>query len=590
MPTQEKIFENAVLQITLGTPSRSFWSGVGAFTNADETVVLVLSINPKTESSDLKIQGEEILEYFENRYKTEIRELTLSKLSKLVGTTITRFDDARVNLQVGVLKGKSILLSTQGGEVRLIRGGNEYKLISEESKEKSMVGPVVENDVFILSVIGAEQELASEVEISPKINKFETTNLITENVHQQTTTNRNYGLGLFSKSAKSLVGLLTRLKGRKTQEEVRENIDFSKERHNQATLVSVGLVLILLLFISIGFGLFQKTRKEEMGKYEPKLIEAQKSFEDSLVQYTLNSRVAKELFLKAQDLTKVLKEEGVVDDRLTVLESKIAENAGKLLGVVNASTGVFLDLTLVRENIDPQELVLDDEKLAILDKTGDRVITLLTDATRTTTIGGTEKLGSLISVATYAGRVFVLSEKGILEVFPNGNVSIVVQPDEEWGTPIKARAFGSNLYLSTQEGEIWRFPAIVNGFATKQRWLGPGVILSPGLRDMALDGSIWVLSDNSRIQKYSRGAPNSFSVNGVSFSNAVALYTDEKIDSLFVLDSENSRIIQLSKTGELEKEYKSDELKLGRDLVVSAKVGKILILANSKILEIPLAR
>ena len=585
MLAQESNLKNVRLQKKIGTPSIKFWSTVHSFSKDDETVVVVLTINPRSESFDLKSQGEEILTYLENRYKTDTLPLSVQKIKDLTQTTVTRFEDAGAAIQMAVLKGEAIYLCTKGGgEVVLKRGGNTYKLISKSSEGKALSGPVKEGDLVTLTA--GEEDHSSSVEIAPIIQKpvLETTVPVMEvpvHVVQKDVSKKRFSFKLpVIKNPRELLDLI---RGRK------RTVAY-EEAPPKNTVISVGIILLILLGISIGFGLVQKARKERIAKYETRLVEAQKAFDDSVVQAALNPRAAKELYLKSQGLTAALKEEGVQDERLTSLDAKLKENEAKLLGVVGVMPEVFLDLSLVRSGITPVEIVLDAEKMVILDKAGNRVVTTLTDATGTTVIGGTESVGNVSSVATYAGRVFTLSEKGILELATSGNVSVAVAPDEEWGNPLIVRAFGSNLYIATQEGEIWRFPAVNKGFSTKQRWLGPGVSLSYGTRDLALDGSIWVLSENSKIQKYTRGAPNSFVVKDVSFSDATALYTDETTESLFVLDANNSRIAQLSKTGDLEKEYKSEDFKEGKDLVVSSKVGKIFLLTSTKILEIPLAK
>lgn len=569
----------AKVEKVTGTPSIQFWSSVSSFdTPHGDFVVIVLTINPKTESFDLMSQGQEILGYLENRYKEDPSPASHQKLKRLAETTSTRFEDARVKLQICALTGKAVNLCTEGsGVVSLLRGGNEYKLVSHESAGKSLSGSVKQGDVFTLS--SGEEEYGSKAIVSPVFEVAREEVLQIEPVIEN---KRGFSFKPFLPK-NPITFFKSAIQNLKKPPK-------SQERTPKRTVISVGVILLILLGVSIGFGFVQKNKKEYRQKYEIRLSDAQKSFDDAIVQAGLNPRVAKELFLKSKGLVQTLNDEGIKDERILELEKALDENSAKLLGVVETIPDIFLDLSLVRSGLNPQEIVLNQEKMAILDKAGSRVITVSIEGTGTTALGGAEKVGSLISVATYAGRIFTLSEKGILEVSSSSNTSLAVEPDPEWGSPIKVRAFGSNLYIMTAEGEIWRFPTSTKGFAAKQRWLGQGVTLSYGPRDLALDGSIWVLSESSKIQKYTRGAPNSFSPKDITFSDASALYTDETLDSLFVLDAKNARIAQLSKTGDLEKEYKSEDFKEGRDLVVSSKVSKIFLLTPTKILEIPIAK
>src|SRR3989338_1396018 len=98
----------AQTEIVSGTPSIQFWSQVSSFeTPQGDFVVLILTINPRSESFDLKSQGTEILGYLENRYKEDSAPASPEKLKRLATTASTRFEDAGVKLQIGVLNGES---------------------------------------------------------------------------------------------------------------------------------------------------------------------------------------------------------------------------------------------------------------------------------------------------------------------------------------------------------------------------------------------------------------------------------------------------------------------------------------------------
>jgi len=68
----------------------------------------------------------------------------------------------------------------------------------------------------------------------------------------------------------------------------------------------------------------------------------------------------------------------------------------------------------------------------------------------------------------------------------------------------------------------------------------------------------------------------------------IAIYTDENLDNLYILDNGNGRIVEISKSGEFKKEYKGEGIGEANSLVVSRDARSIFLLTDSKVLEIKL--
>ena len=180
-----------------------------------------------------------------------------------------------------------------------------------------------------------------------------------------------------------------------------------------------------------------------------------------------------------------------------------------------------------------------------------------------------------------------MTDKGIVEVKTETKRSnLVIEKDEEWGEIVGLGAFGGNLYLADKAGMIWRYPVSETGFGSKQKWLGSGV--SPDLSEvvsMAIDGSIWLLMRDGKILKFTRGAPDAFGYSGLDkdLDKPQALYSDDEIENLYLLDRGNSRILVLAKSGEYQGQYLWSGISQASDLVVSETEKKILLLVNDKV-------
>lgn len=362
---------------------------------------------------------------------------------------------------------------------------------------------------------------------------------------------------------------------------------------SKRTALAVGTVLILILLVSIFLGVRQKGLNRYKASYGERLTSAQELYAGALSQKDIDTSRARELFTEAKGLVEALRTEGIKDSKLDALEGQMKENEGAILGKVALAPTLFLDLSLVRSGIEASKFVLEKEKLAVLDSVGERIILVGVAGKDTSVVGGPDKTPKPQTLALYEERIYVLTEKGVVEIDKRGNVKTVIEKDTEWGNIAQMGVFGGNIYLLSAEGVIWRYPAVStgSGFGPKQSWLAEGITPNfTNTQDMAIDGSVWVLSENGQVQKFTRGAPDNFRVSGFgeSLAKSISLHAEEGEDSIFILDQERGNIAETDKVGNYKMEYTADQTKQAEDMVVSVPSGKIFLLVGNQILEAPL--
>lgn len=465
---------------------------------------------------------------------------------------------------VVVFKGFVYLGLSGPGQIVLERGGKRSRLLTgEEGEIQTISGERRKEDVFLLENSVGRGEIREVKEVR----------------------------GYLGKKFPALLSELS-LKAAKIAPPLPKG--FGRARRTSS---SVGIILLVLLLISIGFGLRQKGIREYKATYAERLSRAETLYADSVLQKDVNPQQAREFFLEASLLVEQLLAKGVKDRRLEELAAQLAQQKSSVLGEVKVEPQTLLDLSLVRSGLKATEMVLDEGILAVLDTEGKRIILLSETGKDNLVIGGPEKLGEVQELALYSGRNFVFGSRGVVEIGRHGEEKVVVEADGEWGEIAQLSAFGGNLYLldkgnkGGKGGMIWRYPGIEGGFGAKQRWLGAGVEPDFSLAvDMAIDGSIWVLSSSGKVLKFTRGAPEAVNIQGLDkeLSQPGAIYTDENLESFYILDSGNDRVVEISKDKEYQKQYLWEEMGEVRDIVASKEAGKIFLLTETKILEIPL--
>ncbi|OGY08134.1 MAG: hypothetical protein A2782_03930 [Candidatus Blackburnbacteria bacterium RIFCSPHIGHO2_01_FULL_43_15b] len=356
---------------------------------------------------------------------------------------------------------------------------------------------------------------------------------------------------------------------------------------SRRTAFFIGVMLLVLLSVSIFFGIKQKGVLDYKASYQDRLSRAQVLYNDAVSLKGSNILAARDSFTQAKAILTSLKEEGVTDPELDQLKTSLDSQESDILGQSHIPASPFSDLAIFKSDINASDLSFSNGTMAVLDTKGERVV-FVGSKSKETAVSG--KAAGPLSVSTADGKTYVLGTDGISEVDKLGG-KVIIPTDSQWTSPVKLAAFGSNLYLLEKGGVIWKYPGITSGFGSKQEWLKSGSSdLVGNARAWAIDGSVYVLGNGGTIAKYVREVKDSFRVSELSraFGDATSIYTDPSLDSLYVLDKGIGRVVELDKTGSYKFEYVVDEARQAGGMVVSQADRKIFLLVNNKIFSIPL--
>ncbi|MGB6839063.1 MAG: hypothetical protein WBE27_02210, partial [Microgenomates group bacterium] len=361
-----------------------------------------------------------------------------------------------------------------------------------------------------------------------------------------------------------------------------EEFDVQKKK----VTVSIGAILVVLLIVSIGFGIRQKLARDERSRYEDRLKQAQHEYDEAQGLFTLNPERARELFRNAKNLVIQMEEEGVEDPELEELVLLLKENEGQVLGEHTVEPDLYLDLSILTDGFKADKMVASEGRLFVLDKEGKRVVQIELETKRTEVAAGAEDVEEAKDVTAYSDRIFVLSEGGIYEVSDGRKKKV----DNDWAGDVLVHAYAGNLYVLEKEtSKVWRYAGIEDGFGSKQGWLAPSV--EPDLTNIfswAFDGSVWLLSTSGGVFKYTRGNQDSLDFSSVipQLSRPSAVYTNEELDFVYLLEKERGRIVVAEKDGAYKSQYFSDKIREAKGLVVSEEVGKMIFLVGETLYSI----
>ncbi len=156
-------------------------------------------------------------------------------------------------------------------------------------------------------------------------------------------------------------------------------------------------------------------------------------------------------------------------------------------------------------------------------------------------------------------------------------------------TPTQISGYLNFLYiLDSKEGEISKYNVSESKIDSPILWLKQRNLVK-GATSFAIDGNIYVLYADGKIQKFTTGnlkaefqPPNTYP----KIKSAVRIYTSAENKYLYIADAGEKRIIVEDKKGNIVAEYQSESFENLKDVWANSSDNTIYVLANNKVFQI----
>lgn len=456
------------------------------------------------------------------------------------------------NILTGVGKatlqdGKIAITTEPNTEVTLLRGVNKVKLLQANGQVQTTSGAVILGDVYTIE--NGEARMVIKVE--------------TEETKHETS--------LYINEAQTFDAVSTKRKN----------------------TLTVGVLILALLIVSVVFGVNQKNKKEFDSKSESKFLKAVEEYEKSISEETIDKNSSRQFFISSKEIAYKLKEDGYKNSKLDELISNLKNKEAEVLGEIRPEVKELLDLTLQIKDFNGSNLASTNDTIFVFDSENKNVVSADIFGKNAKISAGKDEMGESRQIASYEDRLFSINNSEIFEIKNNAVKVKEKAEDTNWDNSL-FYLYSGNIYLiNKNSNQIERYsgpPAGGGGtFGDKTDWLAPGIEADfSKVIDMVIDGSIWLLSSSGKVTKFTNGNPNKISLNGITTElvNPTAIYTNEDLKYTYILDNNDGRVIVLEKNGEFKLQYKSDEIKNAKDLVVTEAEKKIILLTGSKLMYI----
>lgn len=356
----------------------------------------------------------------------------------------------------------------------------------------------------------------------------------------------------------------------------------------------LGIILLLIVAGGVGFQFKRNKDAQQTVVFNQYLQQAKDDFNAAEGLKTLNPGEAKNKLDSAkQNLDKALNLKANDQEALD-LKNKLAEGSEQVLQQFASTFDLFLDLDLIKKGFSAQSLSLSAGRLLVLDPNTKTLATINMDRKSQEIVSGEDELGEA-SFASINENIAVVysSDKGVLRVDTNNQkVVSVAKTDKEWGDIKDVAAFGSNFYLlDSGKNQIWKYLPSSSGYSDKREYLTSETKADfNGAKKIQIESSIYVLKEGGEILRFTKGVSDHFSIGGLDkgIKGPKSFFASPEAENIYILDSDNSRLVVVNKTGGYVSQYQGDKFGSASDLVVDEEGKKVYLLEGSKIYSMDL--
>ena len=357
------------------------------------------------------------------------------------------------------------------------------------------------------------------------------------------------------------------------------------------------IAVLLILIIVLGVGYKYKLSKDTQlnNQFVAVLQNAKDSFNAAKDLSTLNPKEAKDrLDQEMSEVNKalVLKPK---DMEAQALKKQIEDDSPSILKQVSLSDfPLFLDLDLVKKNFRATQMSYSTGKLLLFDPAVKTLVVVDVAKKSNKILAGEDLLGEAMGVSLNGEMAFIYSkDKGLLKIdVTNSKLTVVSKKDSKLGEIKDIYGFASNIYLlDSSKNMIWKFLPIADGYSDAREYLTAGtkLDLSASIR-MQIESSVYILKSGGEIIRLTKGAKDNFGLEGLDkgVKDPKSFFVSSETENLYVLDSGNSRMVILTKTGSYKGTMSGDKFGQASDLVVDEESKKVYLLDGSKIYTVDL--
>jgi hypothetical protein len=362
-------------------------------------------------------------------------------------------------------------------------------------------------------------------------------------------------------------------------------------------ILALLVIVIVVLLTGILFANGQQAEKEEIARLDAILLGVQDKVAEAETKAGYDKEVAKELLDQAYLDAKSVFDSKYYRQKASLLMLDIEESRDKLDNVIRlTSPKILADLSEKRSDISALGFALEGDRVYVYEYNALYEV-VLDQVQDPLTIDDDE---TVIAATGFDDRnsVVFLTQSGKLIEYREGTVSFMDTDDGAFHKGVALADWSNKIYVLDSVGnQIWKYSykGTRDKFGEAEGYKADDTDLSTAV-DFAIDANVYSLDTSGDVTKFYAGSKVPFFINNAPFNmfkDPSQIFTTEKLDEIYVLDSQEARVLVFrkdAKTGNIDyiTQYYFEDVGEIRDIYVDPDSKKLFALSASKIYEVDL--
>lgn len=304
---------------------------------------------------------------------------------------------------------------------------------------------------------------------------------------------------------------------------------------------------------------------------------------------------AKELFAEALSLAQTA-DPTQQTDGYKQIAAEIQKQIDSLSGVNSEEPKLVTDLASLNAEAKPLGIFVEGSNIYSFDE--QQKVYSVTTAGKASVASSATVIGQFsFGAKTADGKIVYYTDAKDVRQFDTATkkATQLSTTDGRWKNAVSIGTYFGNLYLLDPAGEtIWKYLRSSSGYGSAIDYSKDNTNLE-NASSLAIDGFIYVLNANGSAFKYSQGFAKQYDLKGLpaspsnKFVYPTQIFTDESLDSVFVVDIGKNRIVEFSKDKQTYiRQWVNPLFENTKSIYVDSEKNKMFILVGTAIYSLDL--
>lgn len=376
---------------------------------------------------------------------------------------------------------------------------------------------------------------------------------------------------------------------------LKQTLSLLSERKRRPLLIIIAAgILIIALIFSITVRARNRISTQTSTTQNTALQDAQKKLADGKKALTFNNKKEAQLLLGQA----IAQAETLVNTQLAGEANAVLKDAQTNYDQLTGATRYTTLSPVVTAGAQTQIAVIGDKGYLVaadgtISSTG---LTAGSSTQKITVLPGKE---TIVTTSVTGNQTLLIATKNqfIYEFKPgDASVSKLVPADGDKFSPTQSMAlFGQAIYLlDKNNSQIWKYNRTTKGIDAATKYLPRGQINLSTAAGIAIDGSLYVLYGDGKVDKLIKGERQDFKISGIpepfsTIKNPLSIVTEADSPSIFIVDAGEHRILEFDKNGLFSHQFilPADFTQI-TNVFIQAKARHAFVVNNDKLYQVDL--